>query len=135
MTVTLDLNAELERQIREMASQSGLDPQTVIVQTLEARFCPPDTDAPHLTPEEADLVQNLNLGFTAEQWDRYHALIAKRRAETITPDEQAELIRFSDQLETANARRFQDLATLARLRHTTVDALMRTFGFSPPSYV
>ena len=49
-----------------------------------------------------------------------HALVARRKAETLTPGEQTELIALSDRLEEANAQRIGYLAELARVRHTTL---------------
>ena len=51
--------------------------------------------------------------------------MTRRKTEILTPDEQTELIALSDRLEEANAQRIGYLARLARVRHTTLDAVMR----------
>ena len=58
-------------------------------------------------------------------WTRYHMLIDKRHAETMTPEEQQELIALSDQIEAINVQRMTYLIELAQLRHTTPDVLIR----------
>jgi len=59
-------------------------------------------------------------------------LIAKRRAETLTPDEHAALIALSDQIEDLNARRVECLAELARLRQLSLSELMQQLGLKLP---
>ncbi len=68
-------------------------------------------------------------------WEHYHALIAKRRAETLTAEEQATLIEISDQIEQANTRRIQYLLELASLRGTSLEAVMQELGIEAPTYV
>jgi hypothetical protein len=60
--------------------------------------------------------------------------VVRRKAETLTPDEQTELIALSDRLEEANARRIGYLAELARVRHTTLEAVMSELGLTPDSH-
>jgi ABC-type Zn uptake system ZnuABC Zn-binding protein ZnuA len=65
----------------------------------------------------------------------YHALIAKRRAETLTTEEQATLIEISDQIEQANAHRIEYLIELATVRGTSLEAVMHELGIEAPAYV
>jgi hypothetical protein len=87
-----------------------------------------------LSPAEADLLQKINQGLPPEVWERYHQLVAKRRAETLTPSEHTELIRLSDQIELANARRLEHLVELARLRQISLDTLMDQLVIKAPGY-
>ena len=84
---------------------------------------------------EADLLQRINQGLPQETWQRYIELVARRRAETLTPDEHVALVALGDQIEEANARRIEYLVELATLRHTTLEALMRELSISGPTYV
>ncbi len=77
----------------------------------------------------------ITLELTPEMWENYHALIAKRRAETLTSQEQATLIEISDQIEQANARRIQYLIELASLRGTSLETVMQELGIEAPAYV
>jgi hypothetical protein len=134
-TITLELTPELEQQLRDEAAKQGLAPTHYIVNALKERLRPVPRDISRLSKAEADLLQNINLGLPPETWEHYHALIAKRRAETLTPQEQATLIEISDQIEQANARRIQYLIELASLRGTSLDAVMQELGIEAPAYV
>jgi hypothetical protein len=51
-------------------------------------------------------------------------LIARRRAEALTPSEHEELLFLTNQAEQLEAERLARLAELARLRHTSLPILM-----------
>ena len=76
-------------------------------------------------------MQQINLGLSAEQWEEYHNLLAKRRAETLTAEEYARLIAISDQIEGANVERVHALGALAEMRGTDLSILMQALGISP----
>lgn len=92
-------------------------------------------DVSSLSKAEADLLQKINLGLPPEMWEHDHALIAKRRTETLTTEEQATLIEISDQIEQANARGIQYLIELANLRGTSLEVVMQELGIEAPAYV
>jgi len=52
----------------------------------------------------------------------------------LTSQEQAELIALSDQMEEINVQRMENVIQLARLRQTSVDALMDDLGIKSPLY-
>ncbi len=62
---------------------------------------------------------------------RYYELMDKRRAGNLTPEEYRELLRLTDMAEEIQARRIQDLVELARLRGTSLSALMEELGLKP----
>lgn len=134
-TITLELTPELEQQLRDEAAKQGLDPSHYIVNALKERLHLPLRDVSRLSKAEANLLQNINLGLPSEMWERYHDLIAKRRAETLTTEERATLIEISDQIEQANARRIQYLIELASLRGTSLKTVMQDLGIEAPAYV
>jgi hypothetical protein len=74
------------------------------------------------------LLQQINIGFSAQTWEEYHALIAKRHAETLTPEEHKQLIQMSDRLEQLNVARIQALIQLATFRNQPLTELMQTLG-------
>ena len=74
-------------------------------------------------------------GFAQEFWDRYQALVRKRRDESLVPAEQEELIRLSDEIEAADVRRLQHLMELARLRNIPLPALMEELDLPAPRHV
>ena len=91
--------------------------------------------APSLPQAEADLVLRINQGLPPEIQKRYDELLARRRAESLAPDEYDELLRLTDQIENLEARRMEYLAELARLRQTSLTKLMENLDIRPPAYV
>lgn len=135
MTITLELPTEFEAQIREEAEKADLDTQAYIVEALREHLRQTQIRPPHLPKTESELLQRINLGLSQADWQRYHDLIARRRAETLTPEEQKELIAFSDRIEEANARRMAHLVDLARSRQTSLETVMEELGIEAPAYV
>jgi hypothetical protein len=134
MIITIEIAPGLEQQLRHEAARVGLAPEASIIKAVQERLrqtSPRHRPAPHVSPEEAQLLSHINPGLSPTAWERYHALVARRQAETCTPDEQTALIALSDRLEEANAQRMGYLAALARLRHTTLDAVMSARGLMP----
>jgi hypothetical protein len=84
-----------------------------------------------LSKKESQLLENINAGLSQETWQRYRALIEKRRDENLTSDEHKELIQISDHLEQLNVRRMEHLVELAQLRNLPVRALMKQLGITP----
>ena len=136
MQVTIDITPELAAQLREAAANEGLETSAYIVHTLaeQVRQTHPG-HVPCLHETEARLLHQINMGLSQEAWQRYHALLAKRRDERLTPEEHAALIALSDQLEEFNVRRIESLIALAQLRHTSLEALMQQLGLHTPPYV
>ena len=139
MTLTIDVEPELEARLRGEAAPTGQDANHFIVSVLkeclrEARHheaMDAATPPSYLRPAETDLLLKVNEGLPPETWQRYNALLAKRRAETLTPDEHAGLIALSNQIEEVNARRIGYLVELARLRGTSLPTLMDALGIKP----
>ncbi len=92
------------------------------------------SDNRHLSAEESRLLQEINLGLPDATWHRYRELLPKRSAETLTASEHAELIAISDQIEELDARRAERLVELARVRQTSVAALMEQLGIKAQPY-
>ncbi len=109
-------------------SQPELDKFTFQVIALRA-----ERQAPSLPQTESELLLKINQGLPSKEQKRYDELIAKRQAESLTPDEYDELLRMTDRVEELEARRIECLADLARLRQTTLVSLMDDLGIRPPS--
>ena len=83
----------------------------------------------HSLPEaESELLLKINQGLPHEVQKRYHELIAKRRLESLIPEEYDELLSISDQIENLEARRMEYLAELARLRKISLPDLMESLS-------
>lgn len=91
-------------------------------------------DAPHLPESESELLLRINQGIAEQKQRRYRELVAKRRAETLTAEELAELQHLTDEWEQCEADRLARLAELARLRGTTLARLMSDLGIRPASH-
>lgn len=135
MSLMLEIEPELEARVREEAAKVGMDPDAFVLNTLEERLRrgPKRKEAPpaHLSGVEAQLLQKINTGLPEEMWREYHHLVARRRSETLTPEEHARLIAISDEIETAHVQRIQLLEELARLRNISLEALMKQLGIEP----
>ncbi len=106
--VTLKITPDLEAELRREASRLGLDAQAYILGMLRERLAAVRRfSASRLAGDEAALLREINQGLPQETWRRYAALKEKRRAETLTPDEQAKLIALSDEVEEMNVRRME----------------------------
>jgi hypothetical protein len=130
MTILLNVNPDLESRLETVASQLGMTPTTYIMRLLQKELDSRIAPA-RLSPAESKLLKKINTSLSAIEWERYHFLLAKREAETLTDAEQAELVALSDQIEEANARRMKAVAELARLRKITVPMLVEKLGLSP----
>lgn len=85
-----------------------------------------------LADEEASLIQKINLGISADTWQRYDELKIKRQDAALTKAEHDELIDIGDRIEKANAQRMSALVELTGIRKTSLEALMDEFGIHSP---
>ncbi len=83
---------------------------------------------------EAELLQKINRGIAPEIQHRYDALVTKRRAETLTPEEHTELVQLTGHIENLDAQRIAYLTELAQLRRTSLIELMEQLDIQPPDY-
>ena len=133
MSVTIELDAEIEEQLHEQAAASGTTVESFVVESVRDRLnrlrrqsSPPVGKV--LSKEESRLMMEINRGLPEGTWLRQRELSPKRRDETITTDELTELRSLNDIIEADHVRRLQFVAELAKLRGTTLDALMKEMG-------
>ncbi len=129
MVLNLDVQPELEHELRHAASLSGLDAKSFVLDLLREHLSRAQSAPEELTDKQ--LLAEINRGLTAAEWERYHELIDKRQNEKLTTGEHAELIATTDRLERANVFRVRCLAVLARRRQVTIDVLMDKLGIKP----
>lgn len=92
-------------------------------------------EAPRLSEDETTLLLRINrASLEPGSQARFDALVAKRQDETISAAELQELIELTELAEQHDAERLAALTDLARLRGTTIPALMSTLGINPPTY-
>jgi hypothetical protein len=81
-----------------------------------------------LEPSEAELLQRVNLGFSADWWVVYRGLIAQRQSQTISEADLARLVGMSEELEKANVPRIEALGMLAQMRGCSIEEVMESLG-------
>jgi hypothetical protein len=133
MTLTVDLAPELVDALRTMAQKAGVDADDYIARALQEHVRCYQNAPNHLAAEEAVLLKQINEGLPEEAWKRYHDLVAKRRAATLTPVEHQELMALTNDVELWNARRIELVAELARRRGISLAEMMGQLGLAPPS--
>ena len=87
-----------------------------------------------LSQGEAQLLLKINEGLPPKVQKRYDELIAKRREESLTPDEYDDLLRLSAENENMEARRMEYFVELARYRKVSLTDLMESMGIRSPAY-
>lgn len=90
-----------------------------------------ERSAPSLSADETGLLARINEGLSESDALRYHDLMDKRESGALTPEEHWDLLRLTDAAEAIQARRIHDLVELARLRCTSLSALMEELGLQP----
>lgn len=93
-----------------------------------------ERSAPSLPAREAELLVRINQGIPPGTSQRYDELLAKREAGQLSEVEHEELKGLTLQVEMVEAERVRDLSELARLRRTTLPALMASLGLPAPGY-
>lgn len=89
--------------------------------------------APCMPQDEAEILIEINRGIPWEIQKPYDALVAKRRQESLTPDEYETLLQLTEQIEQLEVRRMEHLAELARLRQMSLTDLMTSLDIQPPA--
>ena len=129
---TIHLRAEVSRdallEAVEQLSPPELDQFVAEVLKLRSRRGPA-----RLAATESELLPRINQGFPEGLRDRYAELIARRRDESLTPEEHQELLRLTAEAERIEGDRLSALAELARLRGIPLRALMDDLGIPTPS--
>jgi hypothetical protein len=129
--VTMELPSDELLKAVEQLSLSDLEQFAQQIVRLLAR-----RRAPVLSRTEAELLLKINQSaLPANLQARCDALVAKRQEETLTPSEREELMHLTDQLGELNVHRLEHLAELARLRQTSLPALMEDLGIQVPAVV
>jgi len=128
---TIPIEVSTEQLLRAVERLPAQDLDAFVAQVIALRA---QRNAPHLTQAETALRRQINAPLAPDLQRRFDELIARRQAETITPDELDELIQITEQIERHDAERLAALGDLARLRQITIPALMDLLGIRAPSY-
>ena len=115
MALTITLQPELEAHIRNEAAREGL-----AVEQLAARRL-----------QEAELLWRIRTSVPERETRELHRLLRRRKAATLTDQEQTQLLTILDEREQRSAQRLEDLVRLSHLRQTSVSDLMEQLGIRP----
>lgn len=126
MSITIQIEENLEKRLRQRAAAEGVHLDDYIVKTLEAQVSSSATAANK--QRELELLQKINLGIPSELWEHYNALVEKRQEEKLEPEELEELIAISNRIEEANAQRLPYLIELAQLRQVSLETVFQQLG-------
>ena len=128
--VTLDMPADLENRLRREAAKEGLATDAYILRALQ-KSLPDDMSlgpVPAGSLQELELLKQVSVGLSDEEWARYSELAAKLEADALSAGELRELRVTTERIETANVERMKHLISLATLRKTSVEQLMDELG-------
>jgi hypothetical protein len=113
----------------ETMSEGDLD--SFIGQILQIRG---KRQTPNLPAAEADLLQKITHCIPPNLQTRFNELVKQRQANTIDETSLQELCDLSNQIELLEADRIQQLAQLAQLRSTSIEALMHQLHLVPVNH-
>ncbi len=129
---TIQLQAEVSRDalLEAVGQLSPPELDQFVAEVLQLRSRRGPT---RLGATESELLARINQGFPEGLRDRYDELIARRRGESLTPEEHQELLRLTAEAERLEAERLAALAELARIRGVPLRSLMDDLGIPAPS--
>lgn len=130
-TISVQSEVSLESMIRGVEQLSTPDLEQLVDRVLAVRA---RRRAPSLSRKETDLLRNINQGLPISTQQRFDELTAKRRADTLKPDEHQELLQALDQIEQYDVKRLEALAELAQVRNVSIRVLMKDLGIHSPDY-
>ena len=134
MSITIQLSPELQQRLQQHADNAGLKIDRFINQLLEEKTISPVKREQDAVKREALLLRKINTGFNIEFWEKYTALVQKRKAASLSQSEYQALLQLSNQIEEANARRIKYLAELAKIKKMDLDDLMASLGIFPTNH-
>jgi hypothetical protein len=129
VTIPVEAQMSTEQLLHALEQLPPKEFVTVIDRLLAVRA---QRQEPHLSQAETALLFQINQGIDTLTAERLNELTAKRRNETITPDELQELIGLTDKVEQFDAQRLAALDALAGLRRLSLAELMSRLGIPLP---
>lgn len=131
MQLTIEIKNELAFKLKDQAQLNGVDLGQYIAMLIQDKLphsVQKTANKQTLTPEETQLFQKINYGFSESFWARFKELNTKRGENKLDEKERQELISLTDEMERANVERIKALITLAQIRGTDLESLMAELG-------
>jgi hypothetical protein len=88
------------------------------------------SNAPFVPIQEAELLEQINQGFSIEKWERLQYLDWKMETSNLNEKEAAESLKLATIYEKYTVERLHLLIKLATLRGVSLDELMTQLGFN-----
>ncbi len=130
-TILIEAQVPTSKLLEAVKQLSQPEFETFVSQVLALRA---QRVAPCAASREAELLGQINQGLPVGLKHKYEELIAKRREETLTPEEHAELLHLMEEVEKRNVIWIQHLTELAQLRNKPLPQLMQELGIQTPAY-
>jgi len=89
--------------------------------------------APHLSSSEAELLKKINTGYPVEMAGRYEYLSTQKDKRALSPVEQQELVKITDNFEILDTERLESLLKLAHFRDISLEDLLKKLKQPSPS--
>ena len=135
MALTITIPAEVEAPLRQRAAAKGVDPRGLVVAVLRDRFCSkPVSKANTLDAEETRLFQIINKPVPQKTRELYDQLLKKQKRNRLSRFESDELLRLTNLMEKAQARRIKTVGELAAYRGVDFDDLWDQLGLGKPRH-
>lgn len=128
-TLTIELDQATEQNLFHISAKEG----TAIEQVAAHLLANATHSDKRLTPQEINLLRLARVELSDTYWKRYRKLCRKRRVETITPEEYAELLESGNQIEVHHVKRLKAVWELAQLWECDFEELMKLLGVGPAS--
>ena len=87
--------------------------------------------SPAMPRAEAELLEQINQGFSLEKWERMQWLDSKLEAGGLNENEAADSLRLAEEYEQYTVQRLQLLIKLAALRNASLDEVMAQLNLQP----
>lgn len=130
-TLTLELDNVTESRLQQRSQKEGRKREELATNLLANLL---QTSDPVETTE-AHLLEKINQGWNEAEWKRYHALVTLRKANRLTEAEYQELVRLTNERETAHAKRLHTVLELAKLRGISFEETLKQLGIEASAYV
>lgn len=135
MALTVKLPSEVEANVRQRAAARGVDPQGFVVDVLRHQFAPPPQSSMNtLDAEETRLFQAINKPVPQKARELYDQLLKKQKRNRLSRFEYDELLRLTNLMEKAQARRIKAVGELAAYRGVDFDDLWDQLGLGKPRH-
>ena len=123
-TLTIELDTLTENRLLARSRQEGRKKEELAAGLLADSLALPIPTG----MSEAELLAQINRGWSEAKWERYRALVALRKEERLTEAEYTELCDLTTARETAHVERLYFVLELAKRRNLSFEEAMRQLG-------